>query len=455
MQQGDLLKKTSNFFIMGKKIFISTILIFLLFLLGISHFVYIKIPIGYDGGEIIQTDNLPFVVYPPRGEKFKKFKINRCLSFNIKNTLAIDTLIDHIKPYDHSHNILKNNDFEDWAVDTTEDKLLPKGWARATEETGVERIHQKEKVKSGDFSVKLTSNGGNAFIWQEIEGFQDLFYKTLKFKVWVWADTPRTARLHIHDGIIDHPSEFHPGDSRFRLLTVSYNISSKTRNLRVAPWVSGGRNSAVFDEINIEIISDQPAGQLSRLTPQIKIQKKEEEKYTSYIFTKYYNVPANFMSRGGGIDILFKLRESVDISNFNSLLFTITALGCSPSMKVFLYNDIGKEYILNDTSLRFRDNTTNTIDLPIDGFGVSKIAAIRFKCLDVYDTNKIILSDIKFIQNELIESVDPAIEKTRKRVSISISNKTGNFIFLHYRSTYKIRVINIFIKDFLSKLRLN
>ncbi len=96
-------------------------------------------------------------------------------------------------------------------------------------------------VFDGTYSAGVTSG----FIYQLYPGYTSTLGQTVKFEAWVWCASAGQAYIEIIDGVSSATSSFHPGDSQWHKLTVSYVVSPSATKLELVCAVTSG--VAYFD----------------------------------------------------------------------------------------------------------------------------------------------------------------------------------------------------------------
>jgi len=111
-----------------------------------------------------------------------------------------------------------------------------------------------EQAKYGTYSMKVTwASGGEAY--GEVHPTPATYLgKKITFSAWVWSSVANMACLNIYDnagaGYEAVQSAYHPGDSTWRLLTVSKTLRSGLTDLILRCRIAtGSANSAYFDGV--------------------------------------------------------------------------------------------------------------------------------------------------------------------------------------------------------------
>lgn len=173
-------------------------------------------------------------LFSPDGSVFQKFEI-------------VDARVDGntLK----NINIISNGDFENFA-----NEKQPDGWIPEDEGVSIERINDPDKVKKNLYAVSVTSSDNyNGMISQTINVLKESVGTTVKLTAWVWAK--KSGCIVINDGNEDHWA-YHPGDSKYHELSLTYTINEATKKLRIALWVSFGKYSAIFDDVRVNILGN-------------------------------------------------------------------------------------------------------------------------------------------------------------------------------------------------------
>ncbi len=129
--------------------------------------------------------------------------------------------------------------------------LPPTSWILSG--SGATIAREEGTVKTGTYSAKVTRNGADCDIYQDIQsaGGHNLAYwkgRTVTFGCWVWASVNNRARLAFSDGISSTFSSYHTGDSTWQYLTLTVTISSSALHLYFAGYLDTGDTTAYFDK---------------------------------------------------------------------------------------------------------------------------------------------------------------------------------------------------------------
>ena len=111
-----------------------------------------------------------------------------------------------------------------------------------------------EQAKYGTYSMKVTWASGSEAYGEVHPTPATYSGKKITFSAWVWSSVANIACLNIYDnagaGYEAVQSAYHPGDSTWRLLTVSKTLRSGLTDLILrCRIVTGSANSAYFDGV--------------------------------------------------------------------------------------------------------------------------------------------------------------------------------------------------------------
>lgn len=153
------------------------------------------------------------------------------------------TQIDNVNTTD----VITNGGFETWSGGPS---VAPDGWILFG--AGATIAREATIVKVGTYSAKLTRNGADCFIYQDIQnsGGHNLAYwkgRTVTLGMWVWASVANRAFIQIGDGISATNSSYHSGSSSWEYLTVTRTIASNATNVYILGYVVTGDTTAYLD----------------------------------------------------------------------------------------------------------------------------------------------------------------------------------------------------------------
>jgi RHS repeat-associated protein len=113
--------------------------------------------------------------------------------------------------------------------------------------SGASQSQSTAQVKNGLYSLALTRSGSDCVSYQALTGYQQYADKTVTFGAWVWSDTANSASIYVDDGVSYAQSAYHPGDSQWHWLTVSYTVSSSPYFVAARLAVYNTDATAYFD----------------------------------------------------------------------------------------------------------------------------------------------------------------------------------------------------------------
>lgn len=180
----------------------------------------------------------------------------RKITFNVMDDIQIRVATEN-KPTEQ----LSNGDFKLW---TGGDAVAPDDWTLA----GLGAVIAKEStiIKTGAHSVKLTRDGANIVLHQEIHTTRGIGYwkgKTVTLGGWVYATAANRARIYIHDStLVTGTSSYHTGDSTWQYLTATLKISNAATYVRANVAIDDGDTVAYFDGASIIDKSTAPSSKL-------------------------------------------------------------------------------------------------------------------------------------------------------------------------------------------------
>jgi hypothetical protein len=142
---------------------------------------------------------------------------------------------------------LTNGSFETW---TAGDAVAPDDWTLSG--AGAAVAKEATTIKVGTYSAKLTRNGTDCYVFQDVQnsaGLNIAYWKgkTATVGIWVWASVDNRAMIQISDGVTSTASQYHTGDSTWQYLTVTKTISSSATNVYIQYLVLNGDTTAYFD----------------------------------------------------------------------------------------------------------------------------------------------------------------------------------------------------------------
>jgi len=146
-----------------------------------------------------------------------------------------------------SLNQILNGSFENWSSGDNSD---PDSWTSWSSGMTHSIAKEFDYVKLGNFSAKLTRNGANCVLNQDIHEDEGISYwqeKTVMFQCWVKCNTASSARILINDGVLSVSSDYHSGNNSWELLTVSKTIDANATMVRVVCQIVNNDVSAYFD----------------------------------------------------------------------------------------------------------------------------------------------------------------------------------------------------------------
>ena len=129
-------------------------------------------------------------------------------------------------------------------------QLAPTSWA--LNGSGAYISREEDTVKNGTYSAKLTRNGANCDIYQDITnaGGHNLAYwkgKTITAGFWVNASVASRAYVYIDDGVGSTGSAAHSGSSSWEYLTVTRTIDANATYVYIYLYILNGNTSVYFD----------------------------------------------------------------------------------------------------------------------------------------------------------------------------------------------------------------
>ena len=142
--------------------------------------------------------------------------------------------------------ILENRDFEEW---TAGDAVAPDGWTSYG--AGVAVAKEGTIVKNGNYSAKLTRNGADVSLFQNISPTKGIAYwkgKTVTVNVWIYATVANRARVLIGDGIAQTAASYHNGDSTWQLFAATRTIDASATGVTIELQINDGDTAAYFDD---------------------------------------------------------------------------------------------------------------------------------------------------------------------------------------------------------------
>lgn len=148
-------------------------------------------------------------------------------------------------------NLLFNGDFEDWVAGTA---VAPTNWA--IEGAGMAVAREASTVKIGTYSAKLTGPAGGGWISQQLQNSTDkpIAYwqgRTITVGCWIWSATASRVGLYITDGVAAGLSSYHPGDSAWHWLTLTYTVNVAASYVKINCLIDSGSGSVIgyFDGV--------------------------------------------------------------------------------------------------------------------------------------------------------------------------------------------------------------
>ena len=116
----------------------------------------------------------------------------------------------------------------------------PTGWTLAGAGAIVDR---ESTIKyGGNYSVKLTRNGTDCVVYQDIASSKGVSFfqnKTVTFGCWVYATSANKVALTINDNTTSDQSSYHSGNSSWEYLAVKHRFSSDATYARLQIYVVG------------------------------------------------------------------------------------------------------------------------------------------------------------------------------------------------------------------------
>ena len=118
---------------------------------------------------------------------------------------------------------------------------------------GASAARESTIVKYGTYSAKVTRAGTDCKIAQTLvatAGGTTYFRgRVYTLSVWAYATVADRVRIAINDGTGSFYSTYHPGDSVWRLLSVTRTIALTGTQISAECWVDTGNTSGYFDAI--------------------------------------------------------------------------------------------------------------------------------------------------------------------------------------------------------------
>jgi hypothetical protein len=143
-------------------------------------------------------------------------------------------------------NLLYNAGMEKWNNGAA---LAPDYWTLGG--AGASVAKENTIIYEGTYASKLTRAGTDCYLLQDIVATKGLAYwkgKYLSVGFWVYATVANRARILCYDGTATYPSTFHPGDSAWHFLTVTFQIAAGASILWVTGEIVSGNTTAYFDD---------------------------------------------------------------------------------------------------------------------------------------------------------------------------------------------------------------
>lgn len=130
------------------------------------------------------------------------------------------------------------------------EQLSPTGWTLVG--SGATVAREEGTIKVGTYSAKLTRNGTNCYILQDIQnaGGHNLAYwkgRTITFGCWVYATVASRVNLQILDNATSTNSSSHTGVAGWEHLTVTHTVSSSATAVNICMYINTGDTTAYFD----------------------------------------------------------------------------------------------------------------------------------------------------------------------------------------------------------------
>ncbi len=125
-------------------------------------------------------------------------------------------------------NLLENGDFTLWNGSAS----MPAGWSVEGNNITVEKSDVVvDETGMTSIVVRYSSDGfafGSPFLFQSIKDIKDLRGREIVLGAWVKTSTPDAVAIEYSDRAgIDVRSDFHPGDGKWRRLTLKYLLPDR------------------------------------------------------------------------------------------------------------------------------------------------------------------------------------------------------------------------------------
>lgn len=134
--------------------------------------------------------------------------------------------------------------------------LPPTGWILAG--TGATVSREEGIINGGTYSAKLTRNGANCYIYQDIQnaGGHNLAYwkgRTVTASVKCYATVASRVRIAMRSvaGVDEAYSSYHTGVAGWQTLTLTFTVSSSATDLILFAQVITGDTTAYFDDVTL------------------------------------------------------------------------------------------------------------------------------------------------------------------------------------------------------------
>jgi len=145
--------------------------------------------------------------------------------------------------YSNPENLLLNGDFETWSAGAA---AAPDDWTLTGAAATVARSATR---KICEYAAAVTRVGADCYLEQELTCYSHLVGLFVALGCWVYATVADRVRLGLDDGVGQSYSDYHPGDSIWRYLTVVRQVDAGATKVEGRCQVDTGDTTGIFDGV--------------------------------------------------------------------------------------------------------------------------------------------------------------------------------------------------------------